>query len=86
MEATSIAKQTIGFQKTVFENSYSSMVFFQDKTEEMMNGMLNQMPWVTEEGKKAMKGASEIVKKSREDFKNVVDDGYTKLEDMVTKK
>ncbi len=86
MEATTIAKQMIEFQKTVFDNSYSTMVFVQDKTEDMMNGILKQMPWVTEEGKKPMQNVSEIVKKSREDFKKVVDDGYTKLEDMATKK
>ncbi len=86
MEATNIAKQMIGFQKTVFDNSFSTMVFVQDKTEDMMNDILKQMPWVTEEGKKPMQNVSEIVKKSREDFKKVVDDGYTKLEDMATKK
>ncbi len=86
MEATNIAKQMIGFQKTVFDNSYSTMVFVQDKTEIMMNDIFKQMPWVTEEGKKPMQAVTETVKKSREDFKKVVDDGYTKLEDMVTKK
>ncbi len=86
MEATTIAKQMIGFQKTVFVNSYSTMVFVQDKTEEMMNDIFKQMPWVTEEGIKPMQTVTEITKKSREDFKKVVDDGYTKLEAMVTEK
>ncbi len=85
METTNIAKQMIGFQKTAFDNNYSTMVFFQNKTEDMMNDILKQMPWVTKEAEKPMQNVSEIIKKSREDFKKFVDDSYTKLEEMATK-
>ncbi len=85
MEANNIAKQMIGFQKTAFDNNYSTMVFFQNKTEDMMNDILKQMPWVPKEAKKPMQEVSEIIKKSRDDFKIFVDDSYTKLEEMATK-
>ncbi len=83
METTNIAKQMIGFQKTAFDNNYNMMVFFQDRTEDMMNDILKQMPWVTKEAKKPMQDVSEIIKKSREDFKKFVDDSYTNVEDMA---
>ncbi len=84
MEPTAIAKQVIDFQKTVFDNSFNTMVHFQEQTESRMNDAINQMPWATAEGKKAMQDANSLAKKVRNDFKNVVDDGYKRLGEIVT--
>jgi hypothetical protein len=55
MEATAkVAKQMVGFQKTVFENSFNTMNVVQDQTESMLNNFIGQFPWVTEDGKKQM--------------------------------
>jgi hypothetical protein len=47
METTQFAKQTLGFQKTILENSFNAMILVQDQTEKMVNGYLDQLPLVT---------------------------------------
>jgi hypothetical protein len=86
MDSTQFVKQTLGFQKTIFENSYNAMIVVQDQTEKMMNSYLDQLPWVTEESKSSMKASVDLAKKAREDFKTAVDDGFAKFEEMLEKK
>lgn len=86
MDSTQFVKQTLGFQKTIFENSYNAMIVVQDQTEKMMNSYLDQLPWVTEESKSSMKTTADLAKKAREDFKTAVDDGFAKFEEMLEKK
>ena len=86
MESTKFVKQTLGFQKTIFENSFNAMIVVQDQTEKMINGYLDQLPWVTDESKSSMKATVDLVKKSRDDFKTAVDDGFAKFEEMLEQK
>jgi hypothetical protein len=82
MEPKGIAKQTVAFQKNLFENSFNAMKMVQDQTEKMMETFLSQMSWVPEEGKKAISDTVEFCKKACDDFKKTVDDGFAKMEDM----
>lgn len=86
METPQIAKQMIGFQKTVFNNSFNALATVQDQTETMVNNFINQFPWVTEDGKKQMKETSAYIKKARDDFKKAVDDGYAQFEKLLNQK
>ena len=86
MEQTKIAKQMIGFQKTVFDNSFNALAIVQDQTESMINNFMGQFPWVTEEGKKQMSETYTYTKKARDDFKKAVDDGYTQFEKLFDQK
>ena len=86
MDAGKIAKQTITFQKKIFDNVFQSMGTIQDQTEEMTFAFLNQMPWIPEEGKKNVQDAVESYKKNREDFKKAVDDSFEKMEDLFKSK
>ncbi len=86
MEQAKIAKQMIGFQKTVFDNSFNAMAVVQDQTESMVNNFIGQFPWVTQEGKKQMDETYAYTKKSREDFKKAVDDGYAQFEKLLNQK
>ncbi len=86
MESVKFVKQTLGFQKTIFENSFNAMIVVQDQTEKMINSYLDQLPWVTDESKSSMKATVDLVKKSRDDFKTAVDDGFTKFEEMLEQK
>lgn len=81
-----MAKQTLGFQKTVFNNSFNAMVLAQEQTEKMLNSYIEKLPWVTEEGKKSLETSIEMGKKARDDFKKAVEEGYAKFEDMIEKK
>lgn len=83
METTAIVKQVIGFQKTLFENSFTVIVSAQDQTEKLVNSYIDQLPWVTPEGKNSMMETVEICKKARDDFKKTVEDGYAKFEELM---
>ena len=82
MEATAIAKQMFGFQKTIFDNGYSAMTVVQDQTENMLSTFMGQFPFMAEEGKKQMDETFSYARKAREDYKKTIDDGYTRFEKL----
>jgi len=86
METTQFAKQALGFQKTMLENSFNAMTMVQDQTEKMVNGYLDQLPWVTAEGKKTLQTSVDMTKKARDDFKKAVDEGFSKIEELLEEK
>ena len=86
MEQAKIAKQMIGFQKTVFDNSFNALAVVQDQTESMVNNFMGQFPWVTDDGKKQMDETYSYIKKARNDFKKAVDDGYALFEKLLDQK
>tara|TARA_B100000609_G_C16935770_1_gene291582 strand:+ start:173 stop:433 length:261 start_codon:yes stop_codon:yes gene_type:complete len=86
MDSSQFVKQTLGFQKTIFENSFNAMIVIQDQTEKMMNSYLDQLPWVTDESKSSMKASVDLAKKARDDFKTAVNDGFAKFEEMLEQK
>ncbi len=77
------ARQMIDFQKTTFDNTYNTIVKIQDQAEKMTFDVLGQMPWVTEEGKKALGESARMFKNARDDYKKVVADGFTKMEELL---
>jgi hypothetical protein len=86
MDTTKFAKQTLGFQKTILENSFNAMTMAQDQTEKMFTSYLDQLPWITEENKKSLQTTTDMVKKARDDFKKAVDEGYSKFEQLLEEK
>ncbi|MEE4356712.1 MAG: hypothetical protein V2I97_09585 [Desulfococcaceae bacterium] len=86
MENSKVANQMISFQKTLFENSFNAMCTIQEQTEKIAETFLKQMTWIPEEGKKSIRDSFEMYKKARDTFKKTVDDGYTRLEEMLDKK
>lgn len=86
MDQTQIAKQVIGFQKTVFDNSFNAMAVVQDQTETMITNVMGQLPWMTEDGKKQLSETFAFTKKARDDFKKAVDEGYAQFDKIFDKK
>ena len=86
METAKFAKQTLGFQKSIFENSFNAVIIAQDQTEKMVSNYLEQLPWVTADGKKSLQSSIEIAKKARDDFKKAVEDGFSKFEELLEEK
>lgn len=86
METTQIAKQTLNFQKTIFDNSFNAMIMVQDQSEKMLNGYLDKLPWVTEESKKSLQSSIDMAKQARNDFKKAVEDGFVKFEELLEEK
>ncbi len=86
METSQFAKQTLQFQKTVFENSFTAMVMAQDQTENMVMSYLEKLPWVDGESKKIMQSSLDMAKKARDDFKKASDEGFAKFEELMQEK
>jgi hypothetical protein len=86
MEPTRIAKQMVTFQKTLFENSFNAMVMVQDQTEKMTDTFLSKLPWLPEDGRKTVSETISFYKKSRDDFKKAVDEGFSKLDELFSEK
>jgi hypothetical protein len=80
MESSQMAKQMIVFQKTAFNNGFNTLAVMQNQTEAMMTTLVDQFPWVTEDGKKQMTESFAFAKKTGEEFKKTIDDGYTRFE------
>jgi hypothetical protein len=62
------------------------MIMVQDQTEKMVNSYLDQLPWVTDDGTKSLQGSINLAKKTRDDFKKAVEDGYRKFEELLEEK
>ncbi len=86
MEPKKMAKQMISFQRSLFENSYHAMNMVVEQTENMAKSLMDQMPIVPQENKKALEDALNFYKKARDDFKKAVDDGFAKMEELFAAK
>ena len=76
------AKQMIDLQKTTFDKTFDTIVKLQDQAEKMTFDVIGQMPWVTEEGRKALDDSVKMFKNAREDYKKVVADGFDRMEQV----
>ena len=85
MDQKDVFRQMVKFNKQTFENTFNTLVVFQDQSEVLFNSMLDRATWLPEDGKKAVNDWVKAYKKSREDFRNSVNDGFKKLEEFVTK-
>lgn len=77
-------KQIIDFQKTAFDNTFNAIVQFQDQAEKVAHEVMGQMPWIPEEGKKVFDDSVKMFKNAREDYKNLVKDGFAKMEEPLS--
>jgi hypothetical protein len=80
MEKKEIVKQMIDMHKSTFENYFSMMVLLQDQTEKLLKPFVDNSPGMSDENKKILDKWTNEYKKSREDFKKAIDNGYAKVE------
>ncbi len=85
MENKELVKQMVELHKTSFDNSFNMLVTLQDQMEKMVNSFVDQTPGLPAEGKKAFSNLVSTFRKGREDFRKVVDDGYKKVEEYISK-
>jgi polyhydroxyalkanoate synthesis regulator phasin len=85
MDQTQVFKQMIDFNKNAFENSFNAMVMVQNQTEKMVNDLLDQNPWLPEQGRKAINEWVKGYKKGRDDFKKAVDENFKRVESFFAK-
>ncbi len=81
-----VTKQIIYLQKATFDNAFSAMAMLQDQAEKTANMLFESSLWpVPEEGKKMMKEWVQTFKKGREEFKKVLDESFSKMEDFIVR-
>ena len=80
MDSKQMGKQMIDFYKTTFDNSFNTMMMFQEQIERLGAMYWGQMINLPEEAKKDLAELTKSCKKNCADFKKVVDDGFQKLE------
>jgi hypothetical protein len=82
MDQKQLFKQMLDFQKTTFDNSFNAMVLLQEQTEKASVTLLDQATWLPEEGRKAIDEWIAAYKKGREEYKKLVDENFSKVEDF----
>mgnify|MGYP000844173784 FL=1 len=80
MEPIKLAKQTIEFYKTNFDNTFNAMLMLQEQTQRIFNLQLAQTAGLPDEGKKVISEWLQTYKKGAEQFKTAVDESFKKLE------
>ncbi len=80
MDQKETVKQMIQYNKTVFENTFNSLVMLQDQMEKTMDMFMKQSFGLPAEGKKIVEEYAKSYKKARENFKNAVDESFKKVE------
>ena len=85
MDTKELAKQVTEFHKSAFDSTFSTMVKLQDQTETFVNSLIEKIPNMPEEGKKALGDLAENYKTARDEFKKNVEAGYKKVEEKLEK-
>jgi hypothetical protein len=78
-----IMKQMIDVQKESFDNLFSATAMIQDQAEKLLITFVQSMPGMNNGGSEVVSQWISVYKKSRDDFKKVVDDGYAKVESFL---
>jgi hypothetical protein len=83
MEPKQMFKQMLDFNKAALDNTFNTMIMFQEQTETVGNMLMEKNPLLPEEGKKAVKDWIRTYKKGRDDFRKAVDESFMKMEAFV---
>ncbi|OPY84765.1 MAG: hypothetical protein A4E71_02535 [Smithella sp. PtaU1.Bin162] len=85
MDQIQITRQIMEFNKAIVDNTFKSMALLQDQTEKLVFRFMEKVPWIPNEGKKAMNKWVNFYKKGIEDFKSCTDENYNKAMDYFSR-
>ena len=86
MDQQKMANQMIGYQKSLFESSFSAICALQDQTEKISKTFLDQMTWLPKENRQMLQDSLEMFKSARDTFKKSMDEGYARLDELFSAK
>jgi len=81
MDPNHFMKQMIAFNRSVFENAFNAVTVILEQREKMIGMFFEHTPWFPEEGKKIVGEWIKAYKKSRNDFKDAIDESFKKVDD-----
>jgi predicted transcriptional regulator len=80
MKSSVIFKKTLECQKAAFNAGFNTIVILQAQAEKMTNTLLDKMGDPAKKNFTALTDTLETYKQSREEFKKIVDESFTKAE------
>ncbi len=83
MDPKKLATQMIAYYKTTFDNSFNALMTLREQMERTANLFWGQMVSLPEEARKGLNEWTKSHKKTCEDFKKMVDDGFKNLESFT---
>jgi hypothetical protein len=84
MEQMNFAKQVVDFNRMAFNNIYNTAVVVQDQTERLGGMLLDNAPFGGDQARQMYKDGADLYKKSRENFKKMIDEGFNMMEGFMT--
>jgi hypothetical protein len=75
-------KQMTEFTRTTMDNTTKALAALQEQTEKMTNMFIDMLPWIPEEGKKALREWDKTYRKGLEDITAAVNESYKKVEGL----
>ncbi len=79
-------RQMVQFNKAAFDNGYSLMLTVRDQMEKIISMYMEQAVGLPAESKKALNEWIELYKKGCEDFQQTVNEGFKKLDNIISQK
>jgi hypothetical protein len=79
MDIRALMLQMVSLQKASFDNGFAALATIQDEAERLTSDFMDQAGWVPSASKGMLKEWFSLVRKSRDDFKKAIDDGYTQM-------
>lgn len=76
-------KQMTEFTRTTMDNATKALAALQEQTEKMTSMFIDMLPWIPEEGKKALREWDKPYRKGLEDFTAAMNENYKKLEELL---
>lgn len=83
MQPKQLLKQMVDFNKAAFENSFNTMIMLQEQMERMAKVYTDQATGISAETKNAVNEWTKLYKKGLADFKNMMDENFTKVESFL---
>jgi hypothetical protein len=84
MDQKQLFMQMLQVNKAATETSFINMSLLQDQMERNMGMFLDQAAWVPGEGRKITEEWVKACRQGRENFKNAVDEGFRKMEALLS--
>jgi hypothetical protein len=82
MDSKAMIKRTLDYQKAAFDAGFNTMVILQGQAEKMTTDMWEKSS-IPQDTIKALETTLNEYKKTRDDLKKMLDDGFSKLEAML---
>ncbi|HNY65941.1 MAG TPA: hypothetical protein PKM41_10925 [Deltaproteobacteria bacterium] len=79
MDMRALVLQMVSLQRASFDNGYEALATLQDQAERLTYDFMDQAAWIPSTSRGFVRDWFSMARKTRNDFKKAVDDGYDQL-------